>query len=306
MKKYITILLVLLITQIFAQAPQKMSYQAVLRNTSNTLITNAAVGMRISILQGSATGTAVYVETQNPTTNANGLVSLEIGGGTIVTGTFAGINWANGSFFIKTETAPTGGTNYTIIGTTQLLSVPYALSAKTAESIIGNNANSIYTHYIGELFGGGIVVSVWKTSGVEHGLIASLTDLGTAYWSNVQTEIGITAKSKTDGLLNTLAIINQAGHTNSAAKLCADYSSGGYNDWYLPAAWELKDCFNSFFNRVLGDSNGIQTAFYWSSTEDETYPPYAYALHSIIGWEESMRFNNGKDHVANVRAVRRF
>ena len=133
MRKKITILFLLLITQLFGQAPQKMSYQAVLRNTSNALITNTTVGMRISILQGSITGTAVYVETQNPTTNANGLVSLEIGGGTPVTGTFSGINWANGPFFIKTETAPSGGTNYTITGTTQLLSVPYALYAENSK-----------------------------------------------------------------------------------------------------------------------------------------------------------------------------
>jgi hypothetical protein len=129
MKKHITILLLLFFTQLFAQAPQKMSYQAVLRNTSNALIANTSVGMRISILQGNATGTPVFVETQSPTTNANGLVSIEIGEGTIITGTFAGINWSNGPFFIKTETAPNGDTNYTITGTTQVLSVPYALYA---------------------------------------------------------------------------------------------------------------------------------------------------------------------------------
>ena len=133
MKKYSTILFLLLITQFFAQAPQKMSYQAVLRNANNDLITNTTVGMRISILQGSTSGTSVYVETQNPTTNANGLVSLEIGTGTSVTGTFATINWANGPFYIKTETAPSGGTNYTITGTNQLLSVPYALYAESSK-----------------------------------------------------------------------------------------------------------------------------------------------------------------------------
>lgn len=110
-----------------AQAPQKMSYQAVVRNSNNELVTSKPVTMRISILQGSATGAPVYVETQTPTTNANGLASLEIGGGTVVTGTVAGINWAAGSYFIKTETDPTGGTSYTITGASQLLSVPYAL-----------------------------------------------------------------------------------------------------------------------------------------------------------------------------------
>jgi len=128
---------ILLTTSTFAQAPEKMSYQAVIRDAANALVANQTVGMRISILQTTATGTAVYVETQTPTTNINGLVSLEIGTGTVITGTFANINWANGPYFIKTETDPTGGTNYTITGTSQLLSTPYALHAKTAESISG-------------------------------------------------------------------------------------------------------------------------------------------------------------------------
>lgn len=136
MKKIITFLAtVLLCAGVYAQAPQKMSYQAVIRNSSNALVTNAAVGMRLSVLQGSAAGTAVYVETQQPATNANGLVSLEIGSGTVVSGTFASINWGNGPFFIKTETDPAGGTNYTITGTSQLLSVPYAQYSSTAAGL---------------------------------------------------------------------------------------------------------------------------------------------------------------------------
>ncbi len=138
MKKIYTILVAVLITStIWAQAPEKMSYQAVVRNSSSQLVTNTSVGMQISILQGSATGTAVYVETQTPTTNANGLITIEIGTGTVVSGDFSTINWANDIYFIKTETDPAGGTNYTITSTSQLLSVPYALHAKTAESITG-------------------------------------------------------------------------------------------------------------------------------------------------------------------------
>lgn len=120
-----------------AQSPEKISYQAVIRNSSNDLITNTSVGMQISILQGSASGAVMYSETQTPTTNANGLVSIEIGEGTVVAGVFANIDWTNGPFFIKTETDPSGGTSYTISGTSQLLSVPYALHAKSAESITG-------------------------------------------------------------------------------------------------------------------------------------------------------------------------
>jgi hypothetical protein len=123
------IILVVSMQTVRAQAPQKMSYQAVVRTSANELVTSKPVGMRLSILQGAATGSAVYVETQTPTTNANGLVTLEIGGGTIVSGTMAGINWATNTYFIKTETDPAGGSNYTISGASQLLSVPYALFA---------------------------------------------------------------------------------------------------------------------------------------------------------------------------------
>jgi len=128
MKKiYLSIVGLLLSTVLMAQAPQKMSYQAVIRNNSNALISSSPVGVRVSILQGSASGTPVYVETHTQNTNANGLVSLEIGTGSIVTGTFSAIVWSSGPYFIKTETDPAGGTNYTISGTNELMSVPYAL-----------------------------------------------------------------------------------------------------------------------------------------------------------------------------------
>ncbi len=137
MKKIISICVAILMTaSVFAQSPEKMSYQAVVRDGSNNLVSSTAVGMQISILQGSASGTTVYSETQTPTTNTNGLVSLEIGSGTVVSGDFTTIDWANGPYFIKTETDPAGGTSYTITGTSQLLSAPYALYAKTSGSSI--------------------------------------------------------------------------------------------------------------------------------------------------------------------------
>jgi hypothetical protein len=145
MKKIFTMLALVLITvSVFAQATQKMSYQAIIRDAGNNLVTNHIVGMRISILQGSETGTVAYQETYNPNpqTNANGLVTLEIGSGVANTGTFADINWANGPYFIKTETDPVGETDYTITGTSQLLGVPYALFAKTSGDVSGTIAAS--------------------------------------------------------------------------------------------------------------------------------------------------------------------
>ena len=144
MKHLFTFLTAVLLTasvflpqQASAQSPEKMSYQAVIRNSSDQLVTKHAVGMQISILQDAADGASVYTETQTPTTNANGLVSIEIGAGTIVSGDFASIDWAAATYFIKTETDPEGGTDYTITGVSQLLSVPYALHAKTAETVTG-------------------------------------------------------------------------------------------------------------------------------------------------------------------------
>jgi len=153
MKKIISIFAAILIgVSVFAQAPNKMSYQAVVRNNSNALVNNQVVGMRISILQGSATGTTVFEETQTPSTNANGLASIEIGGGTVVLGNFASINWANGPYFIKTETDPNGGTNYSITGTSQLLSVPYALFSANGIRAVSATGDTLFlgngTHLI--------------------------------------------------------------------------------------------------------------------------------------------------------------
>ena len=133
MKKISSLIIVSILSLVaLAQSPEMMSYQAVVRDAGDNLVATATIGMQISILQDSINGTAVYVETHAPTTNINGLVSLEIGAGSNVAGTFNAIDWSSGPYFIKTETDPTGGTSYTITGTSQLLSVPYALFAKNS------------------------------------------------------------------------------------------------------------------------------------------------------------------------------
>jgi len=127
------ITVVLLSLKLWAQAPQRFSYQAVVRGLNNELVSSKQVGMQISLLQGTENGNAVYVETHKLTSNANGLVSLSVGGGTFVSGSFSNVDWSKGPYFVKSETDPTGGTNYTLITTTQLLSVPYALFAKNSK-----------------------------------------------------------------------------------------------------------------------------------------------------------------------------
>lgn len=122
----------------FAQAPQKMTYQAVVRNGSDILVQSSPIGMKVSLLQGSASGTPVYVETHLTETNQNGLLDIEIGGGTAVTGTYQnGIFWGGGPYFLKTEIDPLGGTNYTITATSELLSVPYSNYSQVAGILVG-------------------------------------------------------------------------------------------------------------------------------------------------------------------------
>jgi hypothetical protein len=130
MKKLIlSILFLFTVTVLWAQVPQQISYQSVIRDGNNVVVASSPVGIKISLLKGTATGPAIYVETHRKTTNANGLVSLEIGTGTVLSGSFASIDWANGPYLIQTETDPTGGTNYSIPAVIALNSVPYALYA---------------------------------------------------------------------------------------------------------------------------------------------------------------------------------
>jgi uncharacterized protein (TIGR02145 family) len=145
MKKLITILTLLLISQfLFAQAPQATSYQAIIRNSSGSVLSNQLVKVRFSIRDSAANGTLVYQETQTPITNAQGLINLFTGQGTAVAGAFVGINWGSKSKFLQTEIDIAGGSNYTDMGTTQLMSVPYALYsnvANTANTAANGNPN---------------------------------------------------------------------------------------------------------------------------------------------------------------------
>ena len=145
MKKLTLFLILLQSTFALAQAPQKMAYQSVVRNAANQLLANQNIGVKISIVEGSLTGTIVYAETHTTTTNINGLFTLEAGSGNPTTGTFATINWGNGSHYIKSEIDVIGGTNYVLSGTMELLSVPYALYAKTSGNSSSNANTLIYT-----------------------------------------------------------------------------------------------------------------------------------------------------------------
>lgn len=319
--------------EVKGQAPEKLSYHAVIRNANNVLVSNAVVGMQVSILQGSATGTAVYVEAHAATTNVNGLLSVEIGLVQVVIGSFANIDWSNGPYFVKTETDPNGGTGYSIQGTNELLSVPYALYAKTAgnvsqgptgapgpagppgavgpagpQGIPGPAGGGGFTRYIGEQFGGGVIFHLWKDAqGVEHGLIVAPINQSTAEgFSNVNNLlIGAAAQSTWDGMANSLAIVAQPGQLNSGANTCLNLVLGGQSDWYLPAIDELSLLWHNRFNvnKTLSSMpNATQlpvATYYWSSTENTLSTAWRFFFSD---GSATFTLKNGAQYVRAIRA----
>jgi uncharacterized protein (TIGR02145 family) len=147
---------ILMLQVTMAQVPQKMSYQALIRDNTNNLVINQPIGILISILQGNVTGNMAYAETHNPTTDANGIINIEIGGGLIVSGNFGSINWGNGPYFLKTEIDINGGSNYTIAGTKELISVPYALFAGNGIGGVSSTGNMLQLTNGGSFFVPGI------------------------------------------------------------------------------------------------------------------------------------------------------
>ena len=147
MKRLLNTLMAITVSfTIFAQAPNAFNYQGVARDLTGNPILNRNIGIRVSILQGTITGNEAYKELHLISTSNTGLFNIQIGGGTPVSGSIGSINWGEGSFFLKIEMDENGGSSYKLIGTNQMLSVPYALYAeKSGESSPwSKNNNNIY------------------------------------------------------------------------------------------------------------------------------------------------------------------
>jgi hypothetical protein len=296
-----------------------MSYQAVVRDASDNLATSQNIGMQISILQGSSSGTAVYVETQTPTTNANGLVSIEIGAGTIVSGDFTTIDWANGPYFIKTETDPTGGTSYTITGTSQLLSVPYALHAKTAESVSGTitETDPVFTAWDKTT---GISITESQISDLDHFTTADETDpiygasvasgitgTDTTNWNNKldsETDPVFTAWDKTTGISITESQISDLDHFTTAdetdpiygASVASGITGTDTTNWNNKLDSETDPVFTAW-DKTTGISiteSQISDLDHFT-TADETDPIYGASVASGITGTDTTNWNNKLD-----------
>ena len=322
MKKVLAfVILICLSFSVFGQSPEKMSYQAIVRNADGSLVSEKQVGMKISILKNSTTGTIVYSEIHTPTTNTNGLVTLEIGAGAVVNGNFSIIDWGSDSFFIKTETDIVGGTNYTITGTSQFLSVPYALYAKNVfsgdyEDLTNMpKVTEIKTYKIGDFAQGGIVFWVDETE--QHGLVCANVNQSTSMrwhagsFGNTQAKgNGIYAgKANTAIIIPALLFAGNGDDGNPyAARLCNELqviqNGVTYGDWYLPSRLELNLIYQSrtLINTTAGQNGGdvLISDVYWSSTENSDNS--AWGLDFSNGQEADIfkTFSNG------VRAIRSF
>ena len=278
---YAILVALFIVATTFAQAPEKMSYQAIVRDATGNLVTSQSVRMQISILQTTASGTAVYVETQTPTTNINGLATLEIGAGTPVTGTFAGIDWSTGTYFIKTETDLTGGTNYSITGTSQLLSVPYALHAKIADNTFSGDYNDLTnkpiapTYTVNTFYSelGGYVIEI--SSDGTHGLVVAMQDQG------------ISNFYESNDLLS-----NDLNHDTNGAE---------FKDWRLPTKRELNLMYDVYDS---GNGATLNSYYYWSSMSYDPRPIFEAWFQNFS--DDGTQSNGGKSATFYVRAVRAF
>ncbi|MEN9394972.1 MAG: hypothetical protein RL362_1193 [Bacteroidota bacterium] len=301
---------------LLAQAPQGIPYQAVVRNVDGTVMSNTAITITFKIHDVTAAGVVVYEETHAVTSNSQGLVSMNVGSGTVVTGAFDNINWGGGNKFL--HVLMNAGNGNIDLGTQQMMSVPYALYAEdvnvrvsvTGDSLfIGNQvsivpgvsaANDIQ---VGDLYQGGYVAYLFQPGDLgyvaneRHGIIVSTQDVGVAVWGCYETFVIGTDYYLGSGIINTNAILSYScGLVNTAAQLCSDYIFQGYADWQLPSYDELMAIYTNLHNSV-----SFTYGSYWTSTQESG------------SWSKSIGFNNNgsnehstKNSIINVRAIRYF
>jgi hypothetical protein len=326
-----------------AQSPDRISYQAVLRNPSGNVVANQSVAMRISILKGTATGAAVYTETHQGVTGSTGMLSIVIGGGSMVSGSMESIDWSQGPFFLKVESDLTGGSNYVTFTTSQFLSVPFSLYSKNVYSkssgdtlFIGNKKYVISGLksadnnglQVGDAYGGGVVAYIYQPGdpgydpNVPHGLISSKIDqtinATSGYYSGTgcmwQQGTYVAAQQTTIfDTTNSKGTLMGTGKTNTAKIMEVSRRTGRP----FAAAQYAIACRDGGFTDWILPSNdelmklymnrnkigGFFAGWYWSSTEIND--AYAGALDFSNGsLSEGYKGPGGTPY--KVRAIRYF
>ena len=338
MRKFLPLLVFLIGSYVaFAQTPEKMSYQAIVRDASNTLLVDKLVGIQVSILQNSETGSEVYVETHSVVTNMNGLVALEIGTG-VTSYDFSSIDWTNGPYFVKVETDPNGADNYSISGVSQLMSVPFALYAKAsgngitsdqadaivantaktgitsdqADAIVANTAKTGITSDQADaivantakisLPSGGNEGDVLKIVSGEYAWVGETTYQINTFYSELG---GYVIDINSDGTHGVVVAMQDQGFGNwydSTNKINdpANHDSDGakFRDWRLPSKRELNLIYLVYLN-----SNPISllNTTYWSSFEFNYLKAWCHAIST-----NAQYYSSKYGSTFEIRAVRSF
>jgi hypothetical protein len=263
-----------------AQTPQGINYQGVARNAAGTELLNQAIGLELSILDGSPSGTIVYTETHNKTTDANGLFTLVIGQGTPTLGTFSGINWGAGNGkFLKVSMDASGGTSYTLLGTSQMMSVPYALFAGNVTNN-GGKQTVVLSDDVTDAQAATIIANEVGPNTQEIKIVGT-TQLTTVNLSGITTAIGIQVANnsalttldlsgllKCDGTIEFVEspLLSNLNISNLAKVTAGDlvFSNLGITSLNLPNLVKVNGGFNLNNNNNLTSINipNLSSVFY--------------------------------------------
>lgn len=257
-------------------APQKFNYQAVARNSTGTTIINQAISVKVDIVDSNQT-TILYTEIHNTTTNQFGLFSLQIGAGFAITGTFSSINWGAREKYIRTSADLTGGTNYQLLGMSQLLSVPYALYAAKTNLVAGTgisitNGNTISGNYVA---GTGVNISgntISATGGSSqwtndtYGITYSNASGGIGVGGNIQANTALTVTQTSTGGNSGAALFTGADTWQTVIGISNTSSGGGYqlnlagtNNTAMPA--KSFSLYNAAVNNFVWNTDGSSNSY---------------------------------------------